>query len=60
MIASMVAKNGSEVYRTAQFDDTAKVVAEEKAKGAYKQFNPDGSIALLPKVKEIIVESFLR
>ncbi|CAF3358172.1 unnamed protein product [Rotaria socialis] len=60
MIASIIAKNGGKGYRTTKFDKVAKVNDEEKAKGDYNPIKPDGSIILHPKIKEIIVEDFLR
>ncbi|CAF2541871.1 unnamed protein product [Rotaria sp. Silwood2] len=59
-IADMMSKNHGKEYTTDIFAALAKEIAKEKAKGTFHPVKPDGSYALLPQTKEIVIDGYLR
>lgn len=60
MITKMMSQNQNKIYTTDTFAAVAKEIAKEKAKGTYNLIKPDGSYALLPQTKEIVIDGYLR
>ncbi|CAF0889208.1 unnamed protein product [Rotaria sp. Silwood1] len=59
-ITAMMSNNHDKVYTTDTFVALAKEIAKEKAKGTFNPVKPDGSYALLPQTKEIVIDGYLR
>ncbi|CAF3362911.1 unnamed protein product [Rotaria socialis] len=60
MVNKMMVENKGQVYTNEQFTDVAKAVETEMSKGTYQPYKSDGSFALLPQTKAIVIDGYLR
>ncbi|CAF3016419.1 unnamed protein product [Rotaria sp. Silwood2] len=60
MINEMLVKNGGQVYTNAAFEKLAREIEAAVSQGTYKPFNADGSFALLPQTKAIVIDGYIK
>ncbi|CAF2990320.1 unnamed protein product [Rotaria sp. Silwood2] len=60
MINEMLIKNGGEVYTNDAFVELAHEIDVAESREIYKPFNPDGSFALLPQTKAIVIDGYIK